>query len=188
MATKEFNVVSLDCETDMSRSGGFTYFNNRARKLYCCVAYYPIKQEFEVHTLKDHESLTHFLNNLPIMLHDNSLTLIGYNIKFFDLMVLSKYTTHALEQDILDNKRWRHLLHPHISDVSHMMGYGSLGHHAKTILNEPKQIDVKKHTPDSWAKLWNDDPDTIIKYCKHDCMLTYRLYKHAMEKKNNENK
>ena len=183
MEKTEFNVVSLDCETDMSRSNNFGYFNNRARKLYCCVAYYPIKQEYEVYTLKDHESLTRFLDNLPIMLYENNLTLIGYTIKFFDLMLLSKYTSKALEQNILDNKKWRHSIYPNTTDMKHVMGSGSLGYHAENILNKSKLINTKKHTPDSWAKLWEDDPDAIIEYCKHDCMLTYRLYRHAMEKK-----
>ncbi len=155
------DVIFFDLETQKSAEEVGGWDNKRAMRISVAVTYNLRKGRFEVFT---EDKIGDLLQELLV-----ADLIIGFNIKRFDYVVLSRYTRFDLGKvptlDILEVVR-KHLgFRLSLDHLSHItLGYGKIG----------TGLDALR-----WFR--EGRMDKVIQYCKYDVKLVKELYEYGKE-------
>jgi DEAD/DEAH box helicase domain-containing protein len=157
------NIVYFDLETQklFDEVGGRS--NIDKLKLAVAVTYSTIKEDYSVYLEEEADNLIAELTSAD--------TVIGFNIKAFDYIVLSPYAKSG-------TSLWKA---PSVDMMEHIykaLGFRvSLDSLAQATLGEKKIADGIQSV--RWFR--SGDIDRVIDYCKKDVEVTKKLYEYGLE-------
>ncbi|MBI1927410.1 ribonuclease H-like domain-containing protein [Candidatus Poribacteria bacterium] len=155
----EPNVIYFDLETQKTAQevGGWSYINRM--RLAVAVTYSTTVQEYATFFEPDVDKLINQLTMADVI--------VGFNLKAFDYVVLSLYTSVAL---------WRLPTFDILERIRRTLGFRvSLDALAKATLGESKSADGLQS-----VRWWKEGKvDLVSAYCRKDVEVTKRLYEYA---------